>query len=496
MSYRNLDIQITKRETEFVFNGVPYRGKHKLTKATIARLDHLRETRKPPSEYGELLFQAVFPAGDVLGGIKAAWVSKKRSEGFRIRLNIKEPDLERLWWECLADVNPPLTLGRSTQSPLSRYQIRRRTRGLPADRLRVLVAIANPIDLGAGIWEKFPKLQEADERKAIAGTLQEIDDVDFKVLRHPITPGRIHDELLQGGYHVLHIVAHGTYDPTTGLGLLLEQDDRTAKPLSAKNFAGMFGNDETVQLVVLAACRSAWQSAARVFTTFGQELLQHGVPAVVAMQDPIDVKASTIFATKFYAALGRNQDDTGGMVDLAVNEARDYIFSSLGYTDSWDWAVPVLFLSGPGRLFRLRSIHEGPAPDRITRGAADAVAAVAPAAVPAAQTPQPDRGQERQDRQKRLRLAQQLSGDNGLAEPEVNFICRQMDPPVALDGATFLDKVESLLARSETPENDLQAWIDLVIAQRRRTALRVVGGSSGLGVATATTWTDLSKVAK
>ncbi|MGC9359640.1 MAG: CHAT domain-containing protein, partial [Anaerolineae bacterium] len=95
-------------------------------------------------------------------------------------------------------------------------------------------------------------------------------------------------------------------------------------------------------LVVLNACDTAngdWAGLAPA-------LVRAEVPAVVAMQWPVEDRAAIRFARLFYRALAM-----GRTVDECVAEGR--IGASAASADPNDWAAPVLFLrSNSGRLWR------------------------------------------------------------------------------------------------------------------------------------------------
>jgi hypothetical protein len=98
-------------------------------------------------------------------------------------------------------------------------------------------------------------------------------------------------------------------------------------------------------LVVLAACQSAQQSTSAAFTGLGPQLVQIGLPAVIAMQENVTVVTARQFAATFYRRLLEH-----GTVDLAMNEARGTLITN----GRFDAAVPVLFMRLPdGRLWSI-----------------------------------------------------------------------------------------------------------------------------------------------
>ncbi len=96
-----------------------------------------------------------------------------------------------------------------------------------------------------------------------------------------------------------------------------------------------------VNLVVLNACETASGAWAGLAPT----LVRAEIPAVVAMQWPVEDRAATRFSQLFYRALS-----LGGTIDECVAEGR--LASSAVSSAPGDWGAPVLFLrSASGRLW-------------------------------------------------------------------------------------------------------------------------------------------------
>ena len=82
-----------------------------------------------------------------------------------------------------------------------------------------------------------------------------------------------------------------------------------------------------------------------VFAGVAQVLVQHGVPAVIAMRSEVMDETACSFAEKFYRALA-----TGLPVDACVSEVR----RALAAKSNPEWGTPVLYLRATdGRLFAL-----------------------------------------------------------------------------------------------------------------------------------------------
>jgi len=99
-----------------------------------------------------------------------------------------------------------------------------------------------------------------------------------------------------------------------------------------------------VRLVVLSSCQTSQIGGKNLFNATGPSLLQAGIPAVVSMQLPIDVKMAAKFISGFYSSLARFESLT-----VAVSNGRRRI-------SRWDeWFVPTLYLrskNNKGMIFK------------------------------------------------------------------------------------------------------------------------------------------------
>jgi hypothetical protein len=286
---------------------------------------------------GQRLFTSLFTSADLIKG----WgVAQGRSKQMRLRLRIDPLELHALPWELLCDEIDLLAADADT--PFSRYLAVSREWGtaIAVRPIRVLAVISNPIDLE----EKYG-LPQADvdlETQALKAAIGPAAQLDF--LAAPITLDRLETELRKG-YHILHFIGHGAFNARTKQAALYMQDAAgNAQRVLDADFAGMLNRLQAPpRLVVLAACQSAQQSTSAAFTGLGPQLVQIGLPAVIAMQENVTVVTARQFAATFYQRLLEH-----GTVDLAMNEARGTLITS----GRFDAAVPVLFMRLPdGRLW-------------------------------------------------------------------------------------------------------------------------------------------------
>ncbi|MBS1202505.1 MAG: heat repeat-containing lyase, partial [Chromatiaceae bacterium] len=144
-------------------------------------------------------------------------------------------------------------------------------------------------------------------------------------------------------FHVVHLIAHGSIRAGAAGGpgttrLLLEGPDGAPDLVTDDELVSRWGAATPLpRLVYLAACESAARgdSATQAFVGLGPKLVAAGVPAVVAMQDPVPMDASSALTRRFFGSLLLH-----GVVDQALNEARWLLFERR----SLDWSIPVLYM--------------------------------------------------------------------------------------------------------------------------------------------------------
>ncbi len=316
-----------------------------------------------PRDDGQRLFEMLFADPN----LREAWgEARGQSRQRRIRLRVDPPELRGLPWELMRDDDD--LLAAQADTPFSRYLATDQPWGgvIAARPIRVLVVISNPIDLQTkyNLPQADMKLEEKTLREAFDPHPQPLsplgrgeyaspsplqgegrgEGVSLTFLSPPITLARVEEEL-QKGYHILHFIGHGAFNvKQQQAALYLQNDDGTAQRVLDDDFAGLVNRlPAPPQLIVLAACQSAQQAQTDAFSSLGPQLVQIGIPAVVAMQDNVTVLTARQFGAKFYRRLLEH-----GVVDRAMNEARSLLITN----GRFDAAVPVLFMRlRDGRLW-------------------------------------------------------------------------------------------------------------------------------------------------
>jgi len=351
----------------------------------------LRAHQLDAEAYGQALFNMLFPAGGNLRHAydKAVSLAEAETSGrLRVRLWIEAGavELHALAWERLYHPHQQhwISLTASTLRPFSRYTSleTREPPPIAETPLKMLVVIANPLNLPGGLAPANVELEVENLRRSLAELRRD------NQLQVTLMPGRtglsatLRERLLGEGYqlvegvsnlfnivqylshcHIFHFIGHGAFRRTTGGGdggtaaLYLEKADGTWQAVKDEEIVSMLTAVGTLpHLTFLVACESAKREAGATspFVGLGPKLVQAGVPAVVAMQEQVPVELARALSSEFYTRLAEH-----GEVDRALNQARLQVFDKR----SVDWAVPVLFMRiRSGRLFGAELEDDAPAP--------------------------------------------------------------------------------------------------------------------------------------
>jgi CHAT domain len=342
-------------------------GEPDFSEGSLRTLEELR-SQGSPEEYGWQLLRSLFRDGARDAYRRAVRKAQDARWALRLRLP-SDRRLNAIWWEGLFDRDTPAKwLACYPNTPLSRYL---RPDGRPPveqETLRVLAVISDPQDLGSGDLAHVERLDETVEREIIDAALRRLGDrVERRVLTEPASRATIRDWLKDGpsgegeGFHVLHLVCPAFVEPGEEgqAHVILETDDQKADVCNVDELQWLVGGLEELRLVVLAGRHTGGGRWGNALLQMGPGLIESGVPAVVAMQDRLPADIAGTFAQIFYGSLGKSQR-TAGMVDTAVNDARDRIFGRIRDRSRWDWLMPVLFMRGDGQLFRPPQTLERP----------------------------------------------------------------------------------------------------------------------------------------
>jgi len=308
-----------------------------------------RDTRRPADrghltsrDIGERLFAALF-SGTVgkLFERSATALENAPNRGLRIRIlinpEISAPALHSLPWEFLYWTEQRRFLALSRKSPIVRsLSLPIPVRSLRVNPpLRILVVIAD--SAGRDLERDKLALKEA------CGAIPDIEIVPLEA-----TKGEEISRFLQNSpaFHVLHYMGHGSFDSSTGEGLLRLARGQDGTPGST--LAQIVRETPSLRLAVLNGCHTARYSDQKGLDPFdgvAPATLLAGLPAVVATQYQVSDRAAIAFSRAFYTRLA-----AGDSIEEAVSDGRQIIHAAA--PRSPEWATPVLFLRGKnGRLF-------------------------------------------------------------------------------------------------------------------------------------------------
>ncbi len=373
-TYTDLELHITPRKkgryaiTAELDGESKYRGVLQMDAEERERLSVISD----PGTYGLALFDAVF-TGDIRAAYTTARERARAQTDARLRLRLwiddEAADLHALVWERLhyRRDKGAFRVATDAKLPFSRYfSLQDDEAAAIAKPVRMLCVIANPQDLQdhnlspldveaeinnlCGALDGLRKSGMAitimpGQTGLSAHLMRALPGDGYAIIPGPATLSRVYEALAYApGYHLLHFVGHGVFSPWhKQAALFLEDDAGQARMVTDDDLVSrLAGLDHKPHLIFLAACESASRPAGEVnpFVGLAPRLVQIGIPAVIAMQDKIDVSAAQTLTRHFYRFLLLH-----GIVDKALNQARGFLVDE-------EWDVPALFTRlKNGRLF-------------------------------------------------------------------------------------------------------------------------------------------------
>lgn len=289
-------------------------------------------------DFGGGLYASVFKDDVATKLAESIRLAEEAKALLRIRLRFtKAEELASLPWEQLYDSSRWHFLGVNfkhvsivryieNQQPISALKV-----ALP---LRVLVVISREGEV-LGYEEELSNLRRAVSR--LDEGMIELDLLDN------VTHEELNNKLGSKDFHVLHYIGHGGFDPATQQGFLSFHEQK----VYGENLGMTLAHRGTVRLAIINACEGGRAAMDGTYAGVAQSLIQHNIPAVVAMQFEVSDEAAIKFADKFYYSIA-----TGETVETALSEARMALHA-------WDskrgeWATPVLYTRADnGKLFDL-----------------------------------------------------------------------------------------------------------------------------------------------
>lgn len=283
---------------------------------------------------GNQLYQALFP-NQINARFHATMAgAEANQESVRLRLIFQSPQLAALPWEFLYDAETNTFLGNNIQTVLSRYiDVPLQKRDIRAAKLplKVLLVISSPTDL-----DPLDATGEATLINSALETHIKVGQIELDIIKEATTRN-INQKLREKPYNIFHFIGHGVFQDNKGY-IALEDNNKQAKLMDEESFANFFLGYRSLGLAVLNSCKGAEVSEQQIFTGIAPNLVQRGIPAVVAMQYSIRDTTAKIFADEFYRTLA-----LGYPVDTAIQTTRNAISQEVGLNQR-DFATPVLYM--------------------------------------------------------------------------------------------------------------------------------------------------------
>lgn len=322
----------------------------------LERLEQMAATRGRPGraaleELGALLYERLFRHEVRDLWMRASADLDAGTAGVCLRLTVQPSAVAALPWEMLFDPDRNLAFACSVRTPLVRTETQLRhvgwMRALRA-RLPLRMLAVLPEDPTAQI-DLTAEMRRLDEALGLLSP----EVIDVVVLKGRFSVVDLRQMIAQLRPDILHITTHGQPEGV----LLWRGETPVLTPASALRTA--FDDAESVRLVVLNACATAQGALNRSLASIGAQLLQSGVPAVIAMQSEIEESIAGDFTQHFYQALFTGP--CPGALPAAMSLARSSLYAL--NPDSIGYATPVLWLNAadaalfdaaqlPGAIFR------------------------------------------------------------------------------------------------------------------------------------------------
>ena len=322
------------------------------------------ETLNRDPEVGVCLFHLLFPKGSELARLFEE--RHRQRMHFRLQISPKVAYLHKILWESLSapalaysELQGELPFARRERIFFSR-QARGSCRLQPhlEPRLKVLIAVAaaEPTPGQEPSWGReatFDRLSATELRAGLDRIFKDKEHrkvYDIEYLDLPVTPSALRDKLATGGFHVLHLIAHGAIGSQSALLLQTEDDDMA--PIDGNQLTELIPKNQTLRLILMMACHSAEPIGVGNPTSLTSGLIDKGFPTV-AIQGEIDTDSALAFSESFYGDLR-----CFGRVDRAANSGRQALYAARTMEDRFGayareaqhWARPVLFTQKDGTV--------------------------------------------------------------------------------------------------------------------------------------------------
>lgn len=280
-------------------------------------------------EYGQNLTSSLFSDPVIQTSFAQALTSAQSLDlPLRVRLFIgpSAPELHALRWETLRNPQDDTPLCTNENILFSRYLSSLDWRPMPLRpkaEMRALVVIANPKNLS-----EYPGLAPIDVGGELERAQAGLGEIPVTALpenpQDNSTPtkyatldnliARLRDE----AHDILYLVCHGALSQEVPY-IWLEDETGAAAVIPGDELVTRLRElTQRPRLVFLASCQSASSSSSgEALSALGPQLVQAGIPAVIAMQGSVSMQTIAELIPHFFSELRRD-----GLVDRALAVAR------------------------------------------------------------------------------------------------------------------------------------------------------------------------------
>ncbi len=292
------------------------------------RLDRLQK-------FGRDLYTRVFT-----DDLEKIWQEHKVNSDFLslcLRLAPEANKLAALPWETLHDGQEYIAAGVKTglsRLPLD-IALQDDLPALPIP-LKMLAFISSPLDLKENERLIIEREQEILLKAANGPSGLGRLSIDFEdEAKLPIL-----EKALEENYQIFHYSGHGI-PPESGGGLLLEDLEGKKKPVSVNEILqSLQKGAKDLRLAIISGCQTARTSHIEGFRDLARGLLNHKIPAIMAMQFSITDRGGSLFAEALYPRLIEGQS-----LEMAVSASRRLLLQNNEAHIKGDAFAPVLFLA-------------------------------------------------------------------------------------------------------------------------------------------------------
>jgi hypothetical protein len=199
-------------------------------------------------------------------------------------------------------------------------------------------------------------LRVDDELKNLEVAVTNISGLSSQWLRGLVSPDAIREKTRSFRPDIFHFIGHGVLDDRGAVRIRLNSDEQAEFWSDAEPFSATF-TQSGVKLAFLNCCYGGQVGTNPSMSGLGPVLMARGVPAVVAMRYPISDTMALRFSKAFYSTLMKG--DEPGRIDIAVQEARNALYTNATDDVKRSFITPVFYVSeGWGKLFDIERLPE------------------------------------------------------------------------------------------------------------------------------------------